>query len=71
MHETQTESCAGEAEVSKSAAETGDDEAFYCPECGSLEVNEISYEDDFGSMECTSCAYVGSPGEEFPTVVLP
>ena len=47
-----------------------EDEQWCCPECGSVECNEISYADDFGSMECTTCGYVGSPGEDFPTVCL-
>lgn len=57
--------------VSQCDDEEPGDEAWYCPECGSIEVNEITYEDDCGSWECTTCGYVGDPGEDFPFTRLP
>ncbi len=48
------------------AGSTPEDGDFYCPECGSFDVEEIAYEDDFGSMECRQCKYQGGPGEDFP-----
>ena len=39
---------------------------WFCPECGSRDVYEISYHDDFGSMTCNACLHTGDPGEDFP-----
>lgn len=41
----------------------------YCPECNSFNVEEISYENDFGSMHCIQCDYQGGPGEDFPAKI--
>jgi len=43
------------------------DDEYVCPECKSYNAQEISYEDDFGSMRCGDCGYAGEPGEDFPT----
>ncbi len=40
-----------------------------CPECESLDVKEITYLNDFGSMACRDCGYAGDPGEDFPTIL--
>lgn len=40
---------------------------FFCPQCSSFDVEEIGYEDDFGSMACKICGYQGDPGEDFPS----
>lgn len=56
-------------EVPSAAADgstSPEDGDFHCPECGSFKVEEIGYEDDFGSMECKACGYQGDPGEDFP-----
>ncbi len=64
--------CAGmddpEAEIKRlrENAEIAESEcAFCCPECRSIDVKEFAYEDDCGSMECVSCGYIGTPGEDF------
>lgn len=51
--------------------ETVEEKEFCCPECDSFDVREISYVDDFGSMECKCCGYRGDPGEDFPSRALP
>lgn len=59
-----------DARIAELEARANDfDEEFVCPECKSIDVEEYHHADDHSSMKCRSCSYVGSPGEDFPTIV--